>query len=149
MAHVFYFGYKNSQLFILTCNLFSLKICKKNRKCLSCSSNVLEYTKMSSMKINTKSCMCHQKKMFIKHINVVGALINTKRHNKELIMPILGLESQFIGIQILDLVITTLEVYFRKDFNTTQVVKQIINTQQRNLIFNCGLVQPSIVHTQL
>ncbi len=66
-------------------------------------------------------------------------------------MPILGLESHFIRIQILDLdlVITTLEVYFQKDFNTTQVVKQIINMQQRKIIFNCGLVRPSIIHTQL
>jgi hypothetical protein len=66
-------------------------------------------------------------------------------------MPILDLESHFTRIQILDLdlVITALEVYFGKNFNTPQVVKQIINMQQRRLIFNCGLVQPSIVHTQL
>jgi len=63
----------------------------------------------------------------------------------------LGLESRFIGIQILDLdlVITALEVYFRKNFNTTQVVKQIINMQQKKFILNSGFVQPFVVHTQL
>jgi hypothetical protein len=66
-------------------------------------------------------------------------------------MLIFGLESHLIGIQILDLdlVITTLEVYFQKNFNTTQVVKKIINTQKRKFILNCGFVQPSVVHTHL
>ena len=56
-------------------NWCSLSTCNVILKCCSCSSLVLEYIRMSSMNTMTKKSRYSRKTLFIRSINVVGALV--------------------------------------------------------------------------
>jgi len=86
------------------------------------------YTKISSKYTTTNFAMKGLRTTFICLMKMLRELDKTKRHNKPLIQPMLGLESSLLLISFFysNLVIPTPKINFGEDFRPMQFIKHII-----------------------
>ena len=73
-----------------------------------------------------------------------------KGHDLELIMPVPSGEGGFLDILLSNsnLMIARLQVNFRENLCSLQLIKQILNTREWILVFDSDLVEATIINTQ-